>query len=212
MFEFMSAADYERWSSATTLQQVAQLTALWLEGSIDSQPGYMPESGPAEETTDGGLVPVLARCNRAGWLTDCSQPGLSIAEGDQRAGVEGFTTPDLADVLAAAALDAGLVVHLHDGTGWSGRNEYTAVTRDEQGRIFTGLGRRRSRRELNFQYSEVSRSARREIRAAQQLTIIDPEWGRKDLLWTTLETALDEFDRTRAVLTSADTDERGGNR
>ncbi|ASR39866.1 hypothetical protein BAY61_31770 (plasmid) [Prauserella marina] len=71
----MSRADAERWYAARSLTDLGQLTAAWLEGELESQPGYVPGNGPDEETNE--LVPILAAVNRAGYLTMCSQPATS---------------------------------------------------------------------------------------------------------------------------------------
>lgn len=59
------------WEQATTLHDLARLTADWLEGSPGEHPnGY---DRPDDETES--LIPTLARVNRAGFLTVNSQPG-----------------------------------------------------------------------------------------------------------------------------------------
>ncbi len=68
----MSAADRRAWEAARTLDDLGELTARWLEGTIASQPGYEPGCGPDPETA--ALIPVVARCNRAGYVTCGSQP------------------------------------------------------------------------------------------------------------------------------------------
>jgi hypothetical protein len=73
----MPRATRQRWQEASTLRELGELTALWLEGKLDSQPGYVPRVGPDKETTE--LVAVLARLNRIGYLTDSSQPGWGPA-------------------------------------------------------------------------------------------------------------------------------------
>lgn len=78
----------------------AKLTAQWLEGKIASVPGC--GGGPDEETE--ALIPVLAACNRAGFVTTVSRPGEEPTAGydgelwTQRAAGEGFA--------AAATLEA----------------------------------------------------------------------------------------------------------
>src|SRR6059058_4543261 len=110
----MSKAERKLWASANTLEDLANLTARWLEGDLDSQPGYQPHHGPDNETVS--LIPTLARLNRAGFLTSNSQPGNSECVGydgatwAQRAVVDGWVSPGLAEGLVAAARDAGLIV------------------------------------------------------------------------------------------------------
>ena len=69
----MSTADRQAWEAARTLADLGELTAQWLEGAIASQPAYTPGCGPDPETAP--LIPVLACCNRAGYVTNGSQPG-----------------------------------------------------------------------------------------------------------------------------------------
>jgi hypothetical protein len=185
----MKKVDQRCWAATRSLREVAELTALWLEGKLASQPGYLPDCGPDAETAD--LVPTLVALNRAGWLTDVSQPGWGPGPGydgatwAQRAGVGGFTDPRLADRIEAAACAAGLIVVRHDGASrWAGRNSVTVTTRSAC--PHTGFGARWSRRELSSQYLECGNRAVAEIKKATQLTVVDPEWGRDDLLWPVL--------------------------
>ncbi len=90
----MNRQDRERWASAKTLADLGELTAQWLEGTLASRPGYAVNAGPDPETIE--LIPVLARVNRAGFLTSGSQPGMGWELGyngrlwRQRAFVQGF--------------------------------------------------------------------------------------------------------------------------
>lgn len=57
-------------AQAVTLGDMGELTAQWLEGKLRVHPAYAGEPDPETE----GLNEVLARCNRAGFITDFSQP------------------------------------------------------------------------------------------------------------------------------------------
>lgn len=183
----MRKADRLRWAYTRTLGDVGELTALWLEGDLASQPGYLPNCGPDLETRE--LIPTLAALNRAGWLTDVSQPGEEPQVGydgevwAQRAGVGGFVERGLADRVESAALAAGLLVVRHDGAGRR-RGGVTVTTR--AGRPYTEFGARWSRRALVNQYAECGGPAITRIQAAVQLTVVDPQWGRNDVLWPLL--------------------------
>ena len=112
----MSRADRRAWEAARTLADLGELTAQWLEGTIASQPAYTPGCGPDPETAP--LIPVLACCNRAGYVTNCSQPGetgtgFDGAAWEQRAAVEGFASPAVAGRIWEAAEPAGLTVIAH---------------------------------------------------------------------------------------------------
>src|ERR1700733_468670 len=100
----VSKTDREQWASARTLAGLGELTARWIEGTIASQPGY---HGPSD-IEDPAMVPVLARLNRAGFVTSCSQAGLAeTGAGEtyqaQRAAVEGFADDGMAARLTMAA-------------------------------------------------------------------------------------------------------------
>jgi hypothetical protein len=172
----MSPEDAERWRTARTLADLGELTAQWLEGTIASIPTVMPGYGPDEETSE--LIPVLAACNRAGYITTVSQPGEEPAPGydgrlwTQRAAVGGF----------AATLP------------W----QPTRSTPRKPGSRSPWLATRRTRGSAARLPQETSKTIRpdtasatptpsRHYARAWQVTIIDPEWGRNDVLWPVLE-------------------------
>lgn len=195
----MKRADRRRWLAARTVGDLGELTALWLEGRIASQPGYMPGYGPDEETLH--LVPCLAMLNRAGWFTIMSQPGWGPGPGYddaiwcQRAGVSGFTNTRLADQLAAAVADAGMLVLRHEHTAARSREEIPVTTHADD--LCTSFGRHWTRRQLRSNYLDCSDEAVAALCNATQLTIVDPVWGRDDVLWPLLTTAADKVRRTR---------------
>src|SRR5579875_366519 len=94
-----------RWTKATTLQQLGELVAEWLEGRI-SVPIY--NDGPDPETEP--LIPALAHLNRSGLVTDCSQPGEIDRDGAQRAAVSGYCEQDVAERLASVSVRGDLIV------------------------------------------------------------------------------------------------------
>ncbi|MBL1086805.1 AAA family ATPase [Streptomyces actinomycinicus] len=189
----MSRTDRARWRSARSIADLAELTALWLEGRIASHPGVMPNCGPDEETTH--LVQVLALANRAGYLTDNSQPGIAEPGFDgrwwaQRAAVTGWVCRDragidLANRIIGPAREAGLVVCAD-----SHRHGVTVTSVD--GRDYTTFGALLSKRDLRTLWPAhlIHRDLFRQLHSAIQLTVIDPEWGRDDVLWDVLAKAL----------------------
>jgi hypothetical protein len=188
-----------RWSNARTLDDLARLTADWLHGTLEWSPSY--GACPDEETMP--LVPTLALCNHAGFVTTGSQPGhgpATDADGtvwEQRAAVEGFTAPELADRLEDAARSAGLLVARHNGaTRWF--IDYRAsldVTRfrepeSHQPQVSCGFGPRMSRRAINIEFPRCQDDALAALYRACQLTVVDPDWGRTDVLFPLLECTL----------------------
>lgn len=189
----MSRTDRGRWRAASSIADLAELTALWLEGRIASHAGVMPNCGPDEETTH--LVPVLALANRAGYLTDNSQPGISEPGFDgswwaQRAAVTGWVRRDRAGIalvnrILAPAEAAGLIVCAD-----SHRDGVTVTSVD--GRDYTTFGSHLTQRDLDTVWPArlIHRDPRRHLDRAIQLTVIDPVWGRDDVLWDVLARAL----------------------
>lgn len=191
----MTRGDADRWWQARTLGDLGELTALWLEGKIASQPPYAANYGPDEETTH--LVPVLAAANRAGYLTHQSQPGVPPEAGYdgetwcQRAAVCGYASEELARRIDDACTAAGMIVHVHSPRRRNGR-DWTPVT-TRAGQTVTGFGRRIPLRGsgIRFLYGGTCHpDAVNAIADAHQVTVIDPEWGRDDWLWPALTVAV----------------------
>lgn len=185
---WMSRRDRRRWQAAANLDQLGGLMALWLEGHIDSWPGYQPGYGPDEETHE--LIPALAAVNRAGYVTTQSQPGAREVGADgafwlQRAAVEGFISDqDLLRRLADAAETAGLEVVLHRLPGASGQGAIPVTTRD--GEIYTAFGGTLSTRDLRLIWRGYGRQALDALHAAAQVTLVDRHWGPSTRLWDVL--------------------------
>lgn len=195
----MRRLERKLWANARTLADLGELTAQWLEGVIASQPGYEANCGPDPETEH--LIPVLAQANRAGYVTCSSQSGVYPEEGydgclwQQRAAVQGFADGPLALALTEAAERAGLLVIADSApkgglrgrlARWFEQDGRIVVTATTDGREHTWFGARLSRSALGWLYDELSADGLRAITGAWQVTLIDPEWGRDDLLWDTL--------------------------
>lgn len=193
-------ADMAVWGEAQTLNDLGELGAQWLEGRLVSQPGYQPNTGPAEETTE--LTAVLAAVNRAGFFTHTSQPGVPPGLSwdntmfVQHAVVEGYaddaTLADLQKVVDGTELH---ITWAKAGLLRDRRNDVPGTYNPETGEEFTGFGCVLSWADIEFYLDGCSDSAIEEARNAWQVTIIDLIPGRNDLLWECL--AL--FARNRGV-------------
>ncbi len=88
----LTRRDRSLWAAARSLADLGELTALWLDGSIASQPGYY---GPCDVDEDDapGLTDTLILLNRAGYVTFGSQAGYDGAPWQQLAAVEGLAAP-----------------------------------------------------------------------------------------------------------------------
>lgn len=194
----MSSAPEEDqgWSQAGSLEDVAALTADWLEGSLTSQPGYVRGAGPDPETES--LIPVLAAVNRAGFLTTCSQPGHEPSLGvdgamwAQRPAVEGFIHHGvLLRELVTRSQTAGLILLLeespHRESPFPGMGGEVGVTgRDDQ--PYTIFGRRHN---SYLEDDLCPTEAAVDIDLAVHLTLVDPEFRDERRLWEVLQEAVD---------------------
>lgn len=184
-------ADRKLWRQAETLADLGGLMGRWLEGELTVWPGYAV-AGPDEETRD--LVPVLARANRTGFLTDQSQPGFDGPGFDgtrwqQRAAVSGLVAEEeLLFALARVAEAHRLTILVRTTDERSSRPAVTVTKVD--GEAYTGFGARLSRRQLRHLWRGVSRPALDEIAAAWQVTLVDPHYGPDDRLWAALDEAI----------------------
>lgn len=186
-----SAEGKARWLSARTLADLGELTAQWLEGRLNYNPTY---GDPAPETSE--LIPVLAAANRAGFVTHMSQPGepRDVHGSAQRADVSGYCAPEAFARLMAAASGADLIITAGRALGASEERKFGpffTITLDE-GEEFTWDGLALSRSILDDSYGwDCHPKVVDELFAAWQVTLIDPVWGRNDVLWPVLQAFAD---------------------
>jgi hypothetical protein len=104
----VNRGDTARWQTAHSLGDLGELTALFLEGQLSETPSH---GGPPDPET-GPLIPVLTEVNRAGFVTEQSQPGIPPdADGSaQRANVSGFASNKTFAALTATLADTDLVI------------------------------------------------------------------------------------------------------
>jgi hypothetical protein len=189
----MNRADRKAWYSARTFGDLCELTARWIEGDPGEQPAYY---GPSD-IEDPEMVPVLAALNRAGFMTTCSQagmsgPGYDEAGWEQCAAVEGFADAATARRLVGIAGTGGMTVVIHEPPPrWSRRVRYDeAVTVTwRAGHPYTHFGARvpvRDLRDAHVGYGNCHGDAVKALCDAWQVAVIDPEPGRRWLLWAVL--------------------------
>jgi hypothetical protein len=181
------------WRDSRSIDELGGAMAGWLEGRIATHPGC--SAGPDDETLP--LVPVLARLNRRGWVTTCSQPGDGGVAYDgqrweQRAAVEGWIScrNPLLGPLIRRARAAGLIVTAYGPGRAVGprRGLVTGRLGNEATLSFGGCPRRFQRR---TDLPGVGRLARRELALhGVALAVIDPVWGRDTWLWPLLDRAI----------------------
>jgi hypothetical protein len=185
---FMKRSEQNRWATARTLGEMGELTALWLEGELEQTPTHA--GPPAEETKP--LIQVLAAMNRTGAVTVTSQPGCDeMIDGSrwlQRAGVDVLTSHELADALSSAAARRGLSV-IRYGAPPAAMDYYYAtealVTLDGE-EPCTWFGRAMAVSDLLQMYEGCSPELLAALCEAEQLTLVEPEWGPSNRLWELL--------------------------
>lgn len=173
------------WDDARTLQDLGELTAMWLEGEIEGHPIGGP--GGCDDETDA-LVPVLTQANRAGYVTTNSQPGKTLTGAfGQRATVSGFCTEATADKIQAAILGTDLIA-IVTPPGWTNPVQIPITIDDSAPHSWAGGAIDEDN--IDHYFSHYSPRAIPELLAAWQVDVIDPQWGRNDLLWPVLTQAL----------------------
>jgi Domain of unknown function (DUF6919) len=179
----MSRQEERLWGEAETLDDVGELTAQWLEGTIRSQPGYF---GPVDVDEDycPGLTATLVALNRAGFVTENSQasigcPGYYRAPGEEcQAWVMGFI--DAADTGLLASL-----VSTVEGAGFGVQVWEGAARRRRFGLVPEGLGSQPSRGDIEAWFGACSVDLVAVACRAWQVRVYDPTAGRNDL-WPVL--------------------------
>lgn len=180
----MNRADRKLWVAARTLDDLCELTAMWLEGELQQTPGHA--SPPCEETAE--IATVLAGVNRAHFLTWCSQPGRPWDDTDscQYAAVTGFAAAEHLAALTAALEVPGLTVVSYRAPALRTRYEEAITITVDGGRPFTSFGAHVARRDLRWEFGCCHPDAVTAVCDAWQVTIIDTEPGRNSLLWPLL--------------------------
>jgi hypothetical protein len=183
-------ANRKLWRQAETFADLCDLRARQLDGEVSMWSGYADAN--AEEASD--LIPVLAHANRAGFLTGGWQPGFDGPGFDgshwqQRAAVTGLVGDEqLLHALGRVAEAHRLTLLVRDVESHGALAGVTATRID--GAPYTTFGVRLSHRQLRHIWRGVSRPALDEICDAWQVTLVDPEWGSGDRLWTALDEAI----------------------
>jgi hypothetical protein len=95
------------WQKASSLTELCELSAQFIEGKIKFCPTYCAENVDEESAP---LTDHLAALNRAGLLTNCSQPGMDQGHSKQRAFVTGLASEELAVRIERLSLTTDLYI------------------------------------------------------------------------------------------------------
>jgi hypothetical protein len=155
-------------------------------GDLEYHPSY---GGPPDpETTE--LIPALAAINRHAFVTDDSQPGVPLGDGwAQRAYLDGYCDESTAWMICNGLHGSELIVIAFPPmTAGQGQ---IVVTLNDDGEENTWCGIYDWTGYL-YVYDEVSPELSALVASSWSLQIIDPKWGRNELLWSSVLTALEE--------------------
>ena len=179
--------DARYWAQARTLGDLGWLTARWLEGDITYQPAW---EGPPDAETEV-LLPMLAELNRGGFVTHFSQPGASteLHGALQRAVVSGFCDDAVLTRIQQATLATDVVLLAYPpGARFDGLQLPVSLS---EGEAWRWAGATIDAEAIVDYYSgDCHTTAVKALRDAWQATVFDPCWGRNDLLWERLLTAI----------------------
>lgn len=177
--------DVEVWRTASTLNELGDLTARWMLEEIDYDPMH---GGPLEDETSPMMVHVLTRLNRLGFVTNCSQPGTPDRE--QRAMVTGRADAAIAGLICGILQQTELVVIAFPPHSPESHGQVVVTVDDGDehgwvGRDCTEVGGWAS------DGSSLSVAMEQALADAWGLHIFDPVWGRDSRLWDALGVVAD---------------------
>jgi hypothetical protein len=175
------------WRQATTLEAAGELTARWLEGGSSYQPGHFA-AGSDDETKP--IAAALAELNRNGLFTKESQPGIRTGDAAQRQYVTGFCSAGTAGSLLALSTRTELVTVAHaPGEASSAAIPVTLAGPE----ITTVLGSSENPVEedqIRDWADETNDALALLLADSWYVEILDPVWGRNDVLLPAVLTAL----------------------
>lgn len=166
------------WENARSFDDLCELTAQFLEGKID---GF---TQTAIDDEADGLAALLAKANRAGFLTDCSQPGETGQSWKQRAFVSGAAREDLAMRLYCLGLEYDLITFVWPVTDPRYLRLVGCVNENNEPCLWLGASFSLE------EYEALHPSVSDDLATCWSVEILDPSWGRNDYLWPALEAAI----------------------
>ncbi len=167
------------WRQATTLEAAGELTARWLEGGSSYQPGHFAADYDDETNP---IAAALAELNRNGLFTKESQPGIQDGAAAQRQYVTGFCSAATAGGLLALSTRTELVTIAH--APGEASSAAIPVTLDGA-EVVTVLGSSENpvdEEQIKAWSDETNDSLALLLADSWYVEILDPVWGRNDVL------------------------------
>lgn len=172
-------ADRQIWRQAGTIPAAGELTARWLQGRSEYQPGTF---SPVIDEETGAIAGELAELNRSGLFTRESQPGMLAAEHAQRSYVTGFCSAEAASKLLDLSARTGLVTVAH-APGEAGQASIPVTLRDDE--VVTVLGSGEAPigdKQLSDWADEANEALALVLAESWYVEVFDPVWGRNGVL------------------------------
>ena len=171
--------DRGAWRQATTLAAAGELTARWLEGASQYQPGTF---APGFDIETRPIAASLAELNRHGLFTKESQPGLRLGPAAQRQYVTGFCSAAAASALIGLSARTELVTVAHaPGEASSAAIPVTLAGTE----VTTVLGSSENpvdEEQIRDWADETNESLALLLADSWYVEVFDPAWGRNEML------------------------------
>lgn len=163
----------ELWRLAASHRDLCALGERFVRGEISFFPGW---NAPDLDAESDEIVAFLALACRAGFLPCASQPATS----DQRAFVAGFADESAALALRGMARDLDVRVFGRDHGDVSSAEPVSRAN----GRFHAFAGHDARTEELACFEGVIGPLAFAELQRAAYVSAFDPQWGRRDRLWS----------------------------
>jgi hypothetical protein len=175
------------WRQATTLAAAGELTARWLEGASQYQPGTF---APGFDDETRPLASALAELNRNGLFTKESQPGVRTGSAAQREYVTGFCSAAAATALLALSTRTELVTVAHAPGEASNAAIPVTLAGTEVTTVLGSSENPVAEEQVQDWADETNDALALLLSDSWYVEIFDPVWGRNDLLLPQVLTAL----------------------
>lgn len=175
------------WRQATTLLGAGELTARWLEGSSDYQPGIF---APGFDTETDTIAADLAEINRRGLFTKESQPGLAGPGEIQRQYVTGFCSADTAEALLTLSAGSELITVAHAPGEASSAAIPVTVAGSEVVTVLGSSENSLTAAQIKDWAAETNDTLALLLADSWYVEVLDPVWGRTTALLPAVLAAL----------------------
>lgn len=182
----MNRADRKLWRTARNLPELGHLMAAWLEGEIESRPGYHGLT----DLDSPELTALCARLCRAGVVTHQSQAAQTWAIDGRtkkaRLYIMAFADDTTVARLHAACSDTdlGLIANRTPDHSWfrghTGMSVVPVVMSDDD-RVHLTLTPPIPRSYVDIMWDGIHQDAHAAVLDAWQIVIADAVWGRNEL-------------------------------